>query len=85
MEVKNMGLMSETDKDIESLKRAIKIARCGQHYCEDNALVNSWVTQWNENPEYDIYKADEIELLEKGTGLFLIPKEDRKPIKLIIA
>lgn len=77
--------MSAMDKDIESLKRVFKIARCGRHYCEDNALVDSWVTQWNENPEYDIYKADEIELLEKGTGLFLIPKENGKPIKLIIA
>jgi hypothetical protein len=26
-----------------------------------------------------------VELLAKGTGLFLIPKENRKPIKLIIA
>ena len=74
-----------TDKDIESLERVFKITRCGRCYAEDTELVNAWLTQWNENPEYDIYKSSEVELLEKGNMLFLIPLVDRKPIKLIIA
>lgn len=80
-----MDLMNVTDKDIESLERVFKITRCGRHYCEDSELVNSWLIQWDENPEYDTYKANEVELLEKGKMLFLIPHADRKPIKLIIA
>ena len=74
-----------TDKDIESLNRVFKIATAGRHYAEDTELVDAWLTQWNENPEYDIYKSSEIELLEKGNILFLIPLADRKPIKVIIA
>lgn len=85
MEVKNMDLMNVTDKDIESLERVFKITRCGRHYAEDTELVNAWLTQWNENPEYDIYKSSEVELLEKGNMLFLIPLADKRPIKLIIA
>lgn len=87
MEVKNMDLMSVTDKDIESLKRVFKIARAGRHYAEDVEIVNAWLVQWNENPEYDIYKSNEVELLEKDNMLFLIPKEAKmtKPIRIIIA
>ena len=85
MEVKNMDLMSVMDKDIESLERVFKIAKAGRHYAEDVDIVNIWLAQWNENPEYDIYKSNEVELLEKGNMLFLIPKESEKPIKLIIA
>ena len=81
-----MGHMRDiTDKDIESLERVFKIANAGRHYEEDTDLVNAWLTQWDENPEYDTYKSNEVELLEKGNMLFLIPKEDRKPIKVIIA
>ena len=47
--------------------------------------INSWLEQWGSNPEYSMYKAEDIELLVVGDKLFLIPKEDRKPIKLIIA
>lgn len=87
LEVKygDMDLMNVTDDDIESLERIFKITRCGRHYVEDTELVNSWVTQWNENSEYDTYKANEVELFEKGKMLFLIPLTDKKPIKLIIA
>ena len=85
MEAKNMDLMNVTDKDIESLERVFKIARTGRHYTEDVELVNAWLMQWDENPEYDIYKSNEVELLEKGNMLFLIPHTDRKPIKVIIA
>lgn len=74
-----------TDKDIESLNRVFKIANAGYHYAEDIELVNTWLTQWNENPEYDIYKSSEVELLENGNMLFLIPHANGKPIKLIIA
>lgn len=74
-----------TDKDIESLNRVFKIANAGRHYAEDMELVNAWLTQWDENPEYDVYKSNEVELLEKGNMLFLIPYADKTPIKLIIA
>ena len=47
--------------------------------------VKTWLRQWNEEPEYTIYKADEVELLIHENMLFLIPHADRKPIKLIIA
>lgn len=87
MEVKNMDLMSAMDKDVESLERVFKIARAGRHYAEDAEIVKAWLAQWNENPEYDIYKSNEVELLEKGNMLFLIPKEEKltKPIRIIIA
>lgn len=74
-----------TDEDVESLERVFKIARAGCHYAEDTEIVNVWLSQWNENPEYNVYKANEVELLEKGNMLFLIPLADRKPIKVIIA
>ena len=80
-----MGLTNVTDKDIESLERVFKIARAGRHYAEDVDIVNAWLAQWDENPEYDIYKSNEVELLEKGNMLFLIPLADKKPIKVIIA
>ena len=47
--------------------------------------VKTWLRQWDEEPEYTIYNADDVELLIHENMLFLIPKEDRKPIKLIIA
>ena len=77
--------MNVTDKDIESLERVFKIARAGCHYAEDTEIVNAWLAQWNESPEYNAYKSNEVELLEKENMLFLIPKENRKPIKVIIA
>ena len=87
MTQKIMDSMNVTDKDIESLERIFKIARAGRHYAEDVEIVNDWLAQWNENPEYDIYKSNEVELLEKGNMLFLIPKEEKltKPIRIIIA
>ena len=51
----------------------------------DPAYVKIWIRQWNEEPEYTIYNADEVELLIHKNMLFLIPHADRKPIKLIIA
>ena len=82
-----MDLMSATDKDVESLERVFKIAKAGRHYAEDVEIVNAWLAQWNENPEYNIYKSNEVELLERSSMLFLIPKEEKmtKPIKVIIA
>ena len=79
MEVKNMGLMSEMDE------RWWKIIHTGYHYYEFTEITHSWYRQWCENPDYNQYNASDVELLAKGTGLFLIPKENRKPIKLIIA
>ena len=51
------------------------------------AYVKIWLRKWNEEPEYTIYKADEVELSIHDNKLFLIPKEERttKPIRIIIA
>lgn len=62
-----------------------KILGTGYHYYEFTEITSSWLKQWCNNPDYNQYNASDVELLAKGTGLFLIPKEDRKPIKLIIA
>ena len=51
----------------------------------DSAYVKIWLRKWNEEPEYTVYKADEVELLIHENMLFLIPRADRKPFKLIIA
>lgn len=51
----------------------------------DSAYIKIWLRKWNEEPEYTIYNADEVELLVHENMLFLIPHADRKPIKLIIA
>ena len=69
----------------ETFDRWWKIIHTGYHYCEFTEITDSWYRQWCENPDYNQYNADDVELFVKGTGLFLIPKEDRKPIKLIIA
>ena len=82
MEVRNTDLTNVTDDDIESLERVFKIARCGRHYKEDTELVNSWLTQWSENPEYNSYKAKDVDLYEENGILFLVSQTDGKIIKL---
>ena len=47
--------------------------------------INSWLEQWSSNPEYSMYKAEEVDCFVIEDKLFLIPLADRKPIKLIIA
>lgn len=47
--------------------------------------INSWLEQWGSNPEYSMYKAEEVECFVVEDKLFLIPHADRKPIKVIIA
>ena len=69
----------------EKLDRVWKLFKIGYNYQEHDELRNSWLKQWDENPEYNCYKANEIELFAKGNMLFLIPHADRKPIKVIIA
>ena len=69
----------------EKLDRMWKLFKIGYNYQEHDELRNSWLRQWDENPEYNCYKANEVELFAKGNMLFLIPLADRKPIKLIIA
>ena len=72
----------------ETLDRMWKLFKIGYNYQEHDELRNSWLKQWNENPEYNRYKANEVELFAKGDMLFLIPLADIKPIKpikLIIA
>ena len=69
----------------EKLDRMWKLFKIGYNYQEHDELRNSWLKQWEENPEYNCYKANEIELFAKGKMLFLIPLADRKPIKVIIA
>lgn len=86
MEVKNMDLMNVMDKEIESLARIWKImSSTGHHYEEHTEIVGSWCVQWDENPEYDSYITNEVELFATGNMLFLIPHANGKPIKLIIA
>lgn len=86
MEVKNMDSMNVMDKANESLERIWKIlSSTGYHYEEHMEIVDSWSAQWDENPKYDVYTSDEVELFAQGKMLFLIPKENKKPIKLIIA
>lgn len=51
----------------------------------DSAYVKIWLRKWNEEPEYTIYNADEVELSIHENMLFLIPKENGKPTKVIIA
>ena len=107
MEVKNMGLMSETGNLVEKYilgevsygammnelwpqvceetERIWKLLNTGYHYCEHDPLLESWLKQWCNNPEYNIYNANEVELFAKNNMLFLIPHADRKPIKVIIA
>lgn len=81
-----MGSMNVMDKANESLERIWKImSSTGYHYEEHTEIVGSWCAQWDEKPEYDIYIANDVELFARGKMLFLIPKESKKPIKLIIA
>ena len=69
----------------EALDRMWKLFKIGYNYQEHDEIRNSWLKQWDKNPEYSCYKANEVDLFAKGTGLFLIPRDTRKPIKLIIA
>ena len=69
----------------ERLDRTWKLFKIGYNYQEHEEIRNSWLKQWDENPEYNYYKASEIELFARGNMLFLIPHADRKPIKVIIA
>ena len=57
---------------------------CKIDYSNEDFFI-SWLIQWDENLEYSIYKAEDVELFAKNNMLFLIPHADRKPIKLIIA
>lgn len=62
-----------------------KILSTGYHYCEHEELTHSWLKQWCTEPDYSIYNANDVELFAQGKMLFLIPKENKLPIKLIIA
>lgn len=53
--------------------------------CSNADYFLSWLIQWDENLEYSMYKAEDVELLTKEDMLFLIPRTDRKPTKVIIA
>jgi hypothetical protein len=107
MEVKNMGLMSETDNIVsdylagripyreainllwpqvsEISDRMYKVVAEYRLNEVNSAYVKTWLRKWNEEPEYTIYNADEVNLLIHENKLFLIPIANRKPIKLIIA
>lgn len=84
MEVKNTDLMNEMDK-VENLKRTIKICEVGRCYIEDVDRVQSWLDQWNNDETHCGYRADDVVLQIHDNRLFLIPKHDNRPIKLIIA
>ena len=47
--------------------------------------INSWLEQWGSNPEYSMYKAEDVECFVVEEKLFLIPHANGKPIKSIIA
>ena len=47
--------------------------------------LQSWWEQWCFSEEYIDYNAEDTELFAVDNMLFLIPKGDRKPIKVIIA
>jgi hypothetical protein len=57
---------------------------CEIDYSNEDYFI-SWLTQWDEDSEYSTYNAEDVEILTIDNMLFLIPKEGRKPIKLIIA
>ena len=69
----------------ETLDRMWKLFKIGYNYQKHDEIRNSWLKQWDENPEYNCYKANEVELFAKENMLFLIPHADRKPTKMIIA
>lgn len=52
---------------------------------QNKEFTKLWLRQWCNDPEYNQYNADDVELLIKGNSLFLIPYADKKPIKVIIA
>ena len=47
--------------------------------------LQSWREQWCFSEEYADCNGEDTELFAVGNMLFLIPKGDRKPIKVIIA
>jgi hypothetical protein len=47
--------------------------------------IRSMISQWRYNSEYIPYFPEDTELLIKEDRMFLIPKENKLPIKLIIA
>lgn len=70
----------------EILNRIWKICETGYHYAEHEPMVKSWLTQWCNHPELDMYKAYNTNLLVSGATLFLIPTDScNKPIRLIKA
>ena len=69
----------------ETLDRMWKLFKIGYNYQEHDEIRNSWLKQWDENPEYNCYKANEVELFAKENILFLIPHANGKPTKMIIA
>ena len=69
----------------ETLDRMWKLFKIGYNYQEHDEIRNSWLKQWDENPEYNCYKANEVELFAKENMLFLIPHANGKPTKMIIA
>ena len=79
--------MNVMDKVNESFERISKVASLGYGNQEKVTLLASWCAQWDEDPEYDTYVADEVNLFVDGKMLFLIPKEEKltKPIRVIIA
>lgn len=85
-EISYCGILNELWPQVEEgTERIWKLLNTGYHYCEYEPILKSWLEQWCKNPEYNVYNANDVELFIKGTGLFLIPTANGKPIKLIIA
>lgn len=100
MEAKNMDSMREMDNSNTDVIGAFKFVieydmemavRAFQKEAEKSKVqitdenMASMLKQWRFNSEYIPYFPDETELLILEDRMFLIPKEDKKPIKLIIA
>lgn len=85
-EISYRAMMNELWPQVcEETDRIWKLLNTGYHYYEHDPLLESWLKQWHEKPEYNIYNAKDVTLFVKNNMLFLIPLEDGKPIKVIIA
>ena len=69
----------------ECTDRLWALFQLGYGYAEYTEKVNSWLTQWEEKPAYNVYNINDVNLLVIDNMLYLIPKENNKPIKVIKA
>lgn len=100
MEAKNMDLMKKMDNSNIDIAEAFRFVveydmemavRAFQKEVEKskvqitNENMASMLKQWRFNSEYIPYFPDKTELFIMEDKMFLIPKEDKLPIRLIMA